>query len=128
MTLLSADDIAGFQAEFDRFRVEVARPLARAKQTTLADVYRNPDPAAGKRGAAVLNQAGILLHIAAPGARGMQLLADLGAERANLFAECAWDADITEGDELHVGAVVYQVERAARRADMTLCAVWQVTT
>lgn len=128
MTLLSADDIAAYQAEFDIFRVEIARPLARAKQTTLADVWRNPDPSSGKRSAAVLDQTGILIHIAAPDARGMQLLADLGAQRANLFAECAWDVDITEGDELHVGDVVYQVERAAKKADMTLCAVWEVKT
>lgn len=127
MTLLSAADIAAFQSAFDRFRVELARPIAAAKQTTLCDIYRSAAPIGGKTSAAVLYLAAVPCHIAAPaGAAALQALADLGGARAGFFGELPWDVDVREGDQLRVGDVVYLVERAADFADMTLCAVSEV--
>lgn len=104
----------------------VLRPFARSLQRTSADVWRNPDASGGKRGAVELHSAGILLHLAIPDARGLQLLADMGAERADRLAHLAYDADIAEGDELHIGDTVYQVERVARAPDKTRVAVWEI--
>ena len=89
-------------------------------------MWRNPDAVGGKTSAPTLHQSGVMLNIVAPGATGLQLLADLGTERANLLAELPADADVTEGDELHIGATIYQIERAVVHATMTLCAIWEL--
>lgn len=127
MTLLSAADIASFQAEFERFRVDLARPIAAAKQTTRCDIYRSAPPSGGKTSAAVLFLADVPCHIAAPaGAAALQALADLGGARSSFFGELPWNVDVREGDQLRVGDAVYLVERASDFADMTLCAVSEV--
>lgn len=100
--------------------------LAWRRQTTRADVWRNPAPSGNKTAAPAPHTTGVLLHISAPDARGWQLLQDWGTQKATMLAELARDADVTEGDELHVAGVTYQVERAVVHTTMLLCAVWQV--
>jgi len=104
----------------------LGRMLARRRQTTSASVWRNPASASGKRAGPTLHTAAILVHIVAPNARALQLLADWGVQKADMLAELAYDADVIEADELHIGSVIYQVERAVKHDTLTLCAVWLV--
>ncbi len=118
-----ADRIA---AALDSAMVDVMRPLATALQRTPADVWRNPDASGGRRGAPVLHHADIRVRITTPNMHELKLLADLGAEKATMIGRLAWNEDVQAGDELHVGATIYQVERVARGTDKTLCALWEL--
>jgi len=100
--------------------------LASRRQTDQANVYRNPDASSGKRQAPALHTTGVPIHLVAPDARSMQILADWGVQKANMLAELPYDAGVTEGDELRIGSAVYQVERAVAHDTMTLAAVWWV--
>lgn len=106
--------------------VGLGQLLAQRRQTTSADVWRNPALGAGKRAAPVLHESGVALHLVAPSARALRLLADWGVQKADRLAELPYDADVLEGDELHASGVVYQVERAAVHDTLLLCAVWEV--
>jgi len=123
---LDPNEAARIAAALDSAMTAVMRPLALALQKTPADVWRNPAASSGMTGAPLLHHADIRVRIATPDAAGLQLLADLGAQRANMIGRAAWNADILEGDELHIGSVIYQVERVARAADKTLLALWEV--
>lgn len=111
---------------FDSALAGPMRSVVTALLTGSADVYRNPAPSGGKRAAPVSHATGVPIRLATSDASALQLLADLGAEKANRIVRAAWNADILEGDELHIGSVVYQVERVAVARDKTLVAVWEV--
>lgn len=103
------------------------RSLARRRMTGTVDIYRSPAAAGGKRGAAVLHQASAPIYLFEPSTpAALTLLADLGSARANWIGEMPYNADVTEGDELRLGSVVYQVERVITRPDLTLLALWEL--
>lgn len=112
-------------SNFDSALAGPMRSVVTALLTGTADVWRNPAAAGGKRSAPVLHTIGVPIRLATADASALQLLQDLGAEKANRIIRMRFDADIEEGDELHVGDVVYQVERVAVARDKTLCAVWE---
>ena len=105
----------------------LGRMLANRRQNAVASVWRNPAVSSGKRAAPVLHTLSVALHIVAPNARALQLLADWGVQKADMLCELAVAADVAEADELHVGDVVYQVERAVTHDTLLLCAVWKVS-
>ena len=119
-------DYDALASAFDATLSGTMRSVVSSLLRTSADVWRNPAADNGRRAAPELYQSGILLRLATPSASSLQLLQDLGAEKADRVARAMWDADIKEGDELHVGETVYQVERVAKAADKTLLAVWEV--
>lgn len=119
-------DYDAIAAAFDEALSGPMRSVVSALLTGVADVWRNPSVSGGKRAAPVLNQSSIPCRLATADASALQLLTDLGAEKANRIVRALYNADIQEGDELHIGSVVYQVERVAAARDKTLLAVWEV--
>lgn len=103
------------------------RQLANRRMTAVASVYRSPAAAGGRIGAAVLLQASAPAYVYEPSTpAALTLLSDLGSVRANWIGEMRFDADVIEGDELHIGAMTYQIERVVARPDLTLLALWEV--
>jgi hypothetical protein len=105
------------------------RMLANRRMTQAADVYRSPAAAGGKVAAPALHASAQPVHLYEPStAAALTLLAELGTTRANWIGEMVANADVAEGDELHVGSITYQVERAVARPDLTFLALWEVKT
>jgi hypothetical protein len=125
---LDPDTANAIADAIDDATISVWRPLSAALARLPADVWRNPDAVSGRRQAPVLHHADIRVRLIKPSAKSLQLLADLGALKADRISHAAWNEDVLEGDELHIAGVVYQVERVARSADKTLLAVWQTST
>lgn len=121
-----AADYDALAAAFDAALSGPMRAVVTALLTGRGDVWRNPEVSGGKRSAPVLHASDVPCRLATADASALQLLADLGAEKANRIVRMRYDADILEGDELRIGSVIYQVERVAVARDKTLCAVWEV--
>jgi hypothetical protein len=109
-------------------RAGLARRLAERRMTQSVAVWRSPAAASGKTGAPTLHTAAVPMHIFTPsGQASLQALTELGGARAAAWGEAAYNADITEGDELRVGSKRYKVERAVVRNDLTLCALSELS-
>lgn len=109
--------------------IPLMRMLANRRMTLVADVYRSPAAVGSKVGAPAPHASAQPIHLYEPSTpAALTLLADLGATRANWIGEMVAGQDVVEGDELHVGSVTYQVERAVARPDLTFLALWEVRT
>jgi hypothetical protein len=103
--------------------IGLGRALASRRQTQAVNVWRAAPDGSGM----ALHTASVHAWIYVPsGAPALQALAELGGARASHAGELPYDADVREGDELHLGARVFLVERAIRRDTVTWCALSEV--
>lgn len=101
----------------------LGRRLAARRQTQAVNVWR----AAADGSGMALYTSEVHAWIYVPGTpQALQTLAELGGARASHVGELPYAADVTEGDELHLGARVLLVERAIARDTLTWCALSEV--
>lgn len=113
----------------DATTLATIRTLVQAQQTTTVAVWRAPAPSGGKISAPALLHANLPANIYTPATQAqIALLAEMGGGRADCRGEMRYDADVTEGDELHTATKTYIVERAIALDDMTVLALSEVRT
>lgn len=110
---------------------EILEGIRATVETTMrqrVQIWRSPDAVGSKTGTPTNTGRTSIASIFTPSTTPqIALLADLGAGRGSRLGFVPFGTDVRAGDELRIGAVVYQVLATSHPLDMVICALSEVS-
>jgi hypothetical protein len=114
-------------AFFDQYEIADLRELAESAMNTTVQIWRSPGPVGNRTGPPANTGRTSRAYLFTPSTQPqIALLADLGAGRGSRLGHLPYGTDVNAGDELHVGAVIYQVLGRSRPYTKVICALAEV--